>query len=378
MSIRSGIHLAKTKEEKHAVYRFRYEVYVEEMGRYRGIADHENRMLIEPEDEYSRISYAAEDGKLVGTARLTWGGDGPLPRRQIETYQLEPFLAELPPEAVSVGERGMIARHLRGSDLILEMMGSGLRFANEKRIQVTFWACEPHLLNLYLDLGHRTYSHYNINSPESGYLIPLLFMPEDVAYLKSLDSPLLEYVQNFGSDARVPAVVRRILSEGSAVTSRRLTSPGSYWGDVHEALRDLEGSRVSALHGLTEEEAARCLAKSNIIECDAGDRVLKKGGVARNMFVVLDGMLEVRDGGKPVAVMEPGDVFGEMAFLLGRPRSKDVYAVTGGVRVLSLSEGTIQKIIESDPVIAARLLLNISKMLCIRLLQQGESTRRLN
>ena len=41
--IRSGIHLAETEAEKQAVYRFRYDVYVEEMGRYRGVADHENR-----------------------------------------------------------------------------------------------------------------------------------------------------------------------------------------------------------------------------------------------------------------------------------------------------------------------------------------------
>ena len=33
--IRSGFHLAETEEEKLAVYRLRYDIYVEEMGRYR-------------------------------------------------------------------------------------------------------------------------------------------------------------------------------------------------------------------------------------------------------------------------------------------------------------------------------------------------------
>ena len=86
--MRSGIHIAETKEEKRAVYRFRYDVYVEEMGRYHGTADHENRLLVEPEDEYSRITYAAEGGKVVATARFTWGGDAPFPARQIEQYGL--------------------------------------------------------------------------------------------------------------------------------------------------------------------------------------------------------------------------------------------------------------------------------------------------
>ena len=44
----SGIHLAETQEEKEAVYRFRYEIYVTEMGRYGQAADHERKMLYEP------------------------------------------------------------------------------------------------------------------------------------------------------------------------------------------------------------------------------------------------------------------------------------------------------------------------------------------
>ena len=365
-----SIALAETAEEKRAVYRFRYSIYVEEMGKYRAIADHKQRLFYEPCDAHSRIFYATENGEVVGTARATWGGDAPLPQRMIEQYGLAPFLAELPQSAISVGERGMVAPRLRGTDLFLRLIGTSLRFANEHRIQVCFGDCEPHLLNLYLGLGQRTYSKRNVNSTEAGYLVPILFVPEDVAYLRRINSPLLEYVRDFGSEARIPACVERIISEGSAVMSRRLTASAAYWGEVHGALNELAANRISALDGFTEEDAARCLEKSTIIACAAGDRLLKKGGVARNLFVVLDGTLEVRDGETPLAVLGPGDVFGEMAFLLERPRSKDVYAVTDGVRVLSLSEATVRQMIKSDPAIAAQLLLNISKMLCLRILKE--------
>jgi CRP-like cAMP-binding protein len=99
--------------------------------------------------------------------------------------------------------------------------------------------------------------------------------------------------------------------------------------------------------------------------------VLKKGGVARNMFIVLEGTLEVRDGDELLRVMTLGDVFGEIAFLLGQPLYADVYAATDGARVLSLSESTIRTLIESDPRVAAQLLLDISKVLCLRLLQNS-------
>jgi CRP-like cAMP-binding protein len=88
------------------------------------------------------------------------------------------------------------------------------------------------------------------------------------------------------------------------------------------------------------------------------------------MFVVLAGALEVRDGDTLVRVLSPGDVFGEIAFLLEQPRSADVYAATDA-RVLSLSEGTVRELIESDPDVAAHLLLNVSKMLCLRVLERG-------
>ncbi len=364
-----GIHVAETDEDKSAVFRFRYDVYVVEMGRYGAVADHENRMLVEPEDETARIAYAADDdGRVVGTARSNWGGAAPFSERQVEEYGLAPFLAEVPAEAMTVGERGMVSPELRGTDLWFKMLSGSFDWTNEHRIQLTFGACEPHLLNVYLGLGMRTFAKRNINSPEAGYLIPLVFVPEDVEYLRRVGSPMVEFMHDFGGDARIPACVEHLTNEESAVTSGLLSPSHEYWGEVHDALSELAENRVGAFDGLSEEEATRTLGKSNIIECSRDDRVLKAGGVARNMFVVLDGTLEVRDGDTTVQVLGPGDVFGEMAFLLEQPRTKDVYAATEGVRILSLSEGTLRKAIESEPEIAATLLLNISKMLCLRLM----------
>jgi len=47
--------------------------------------------------------------------------------------------------------------------------------------------------------------------------------------------------------------------------------------------------------------------------------VIKKDNVAQNPFFVLSGILEIGDADEVVAVLKPGDVFGEIAFLLGRP-----------------------------------------------------------
>jgi hypothetical protein len=211
-------------------------------------------------------------------------------------------------------------------------------------------------------MGHRTYADKNINSAEAGYLIPLVNFPQGTDALLGVGS-------RPGAEPPVmPSCLEPIFSGGGAVLSPTLLPSGEYQDEVHQALQQLEHDGVSAFDGFTGDEEARCLARSNIIQCDAGDHVLKKGGAARNIFVVLDGTLEVFDEERVVAVLSPGDVFGEMAFLLERPRGLDVYAATDDARVLSLSEGTLRKMIAEDAVVAAKLLLNISRMLCVRLI----------
>ncbi len=365
--IRSGTHLAETQEEKDAVYRFRYEIYVDEMGRYGAAADHERQLLVEPEDETARIFYAAQDGEVIATSRLSWGGDAPFTQNLIDHYMLEPFLAELPAEAVAVAERGMVKPEMRGSPLFTELGEYSSYFVDENRIQLIFGACEPHLLSLYVGQGMRTFSKQNINSAESGYLIPIVRVVEDVEYLRRIGAPNAATAKDYGDGARIPECVERLITNGGNVMSQRLVESSAYFGEIRGALDHLTENQFSALEGLSEEDAARALGKSNIIECRAGDRLLKKGGVARNMFVVLEGNLEVRDDGTLLRVLSAGDIFGEIAFLLEQPRSADVYAATDG-RILSLSERTLRQSISTDSEIAATLLLNISKILCRRIM----------
>jgi CRP-like cAMP-binding protein len=353
--------LAETDDQKEAVYRFRYTVYVEEMGRYHGIADHAGRRLVEPDDERSWIFYArADDGEVVGTARLSWAGNG-LTDRQIDEYSLGPFLAELPAEHVAVGERLMVKHELRGTGLVDEVVHCVTETGRAHDVRIQFGACEPHLLSLYLGGGRRTYSAKNINTPEAGYLIPLVSFPQGPEALRGVGA-------NVGPD-EMPACVDQILSGGGAVMSPLMTGADDYLLHLRAAMHEIEAQNISVFHAFTDEEVERCLARSNVIECAGGDRVLKKGNTARNIFVVLDGVLEARDGDEVVGVIRSGEVFGEMAFLLEQPRTLDVYAASDSVRVLSLSESTIRTMVAEDPAVAAKLLFNISKMLCVRIVK---------
>jgi hypothetical protein len=351
---------ATTAAEIEAVQRLRHAVYVEEMKRYDDVAGADDGRFAEAEDQHGWICYARDGDQIVAATRMSWGGDG-FSSRQIDQYQLTPFLAELPPDVMGVGERNTVLPSYRGTGVLDQLLAYSSGATTVKDLRVVFGCCEPHLLSLYLKMGQRTYAPHNINSPSAGYLIPLVSFVPDVDALRGLGSET-------APDA-LPQCVEAVLARGPSVRSEVLSAPEDYWSEIRHTLDELDAQQISTFDGFTDDEAQRCIARSTIIECAQGDRVLKRGGTARNIFVVLDGALEVRDGDTIVNVLSAGDAFGEMAFLLERPRSFDVDAAIDPTRILSLSEGALRTMIAEDATIAAKLLLNLSRMLCVKLIR---------
>lgn len=356
-----------TPEDLRAVQRFKYDVYVAEMGRYGAIADHENRLLAEADDATSHVFQSCADGRVVATMRLTWGGDGAIGPRQISQYDLAPVLESVPMDQIIVSERFMIDPALRGTNLLFRMFKVYMEFVNARRIQLLFGDCEPHLLNTYQALGFRTYTARHVNSPETGYLIPLVLVAEDLEHLRRIRSPLAEVLRDFGDDARVPDRIDALLAGGAAVLSQRMSGTETYLANLMETAREADALGSGLFSGMTEAQIAHCVDKSVTIACQPGDRVIKRGNVAKNMNMVLSGRLEVRDGDAVLAELGPGEVFGEIAFFLKLPRGMDVVAAGEGARILSFNDRTIRQLIEGHSETAARLLYNISVMLCARL-----------
>ncbi len=237
---------ADNEEQRRGAFRLRYEIYVEEMGRYHSIADHDNRLLIEPEDGTARIFVAEVDGRVVGTSRMNWGADAAFSERHVSQYRMQPFLDRIPPADIAVGERFMVEPSLRGTDLLWQFFETGCRFFNNQRIQLSFGDCEPHLLGLYQKMGFRTYSRDNVNSSEAGFLVPLLMVIEDHAHLRSIDSPLVGILRDFGPESRVPDDLERLI-DTSTVVLEELTDEPTYWSRVHGTLRTGRPRAVFAL-----------------------------------------------------------------------------------------------------------------------------------
>ena len=218
-------------------------------------------------------------------------------------------------------------------------------------MRIVFGACEPHLLSGYFRF-QRPYGTRNINSPDAGYLIPLVqFRPDE------------ESLRGLGEGAGLPRCIDE-MGGRSTVRSPLLGGLADYLRAVDAALAPLDASLFG---GFTRQERRRCLERSNVIRCIRGDRVLKVGGIARNVFVVLDGRLEVVGGDRPVAVLGPGEVFGETAYLLETRRTFDVDVASEGAELLCLSEHCLRSLTADDPALASKLMGNLAVVLSRRL-----------
>jgi len=144
-------------------------------------------------------------------------------------------------------------------------------------------------------------------------------------------------------------------------SQRRMSAP-----PTPESLREI------GLFGALADDVLEYLAHSLPVEVIApGDAVFREGDQAREMFVVLSGECEVlkrgkRGGEARVALLGPGDWFGEMSILDVQPRSASVIAVAPA-RLLRITSEALDTLYRKDLKSYSLIVLNISRELSRRL-----------
>jgi len=86
-----------------------------------------------------------------------------------------------------------------------------------------------------------------------------------------------------------------------------------------------------------------------------GAVIATEGDPGLGLFVIVDGEAEVTIGGKRMAILRPGDFFGEIALLDGGPRSATVTA-RSDIRLLGLTEWVFRGLLQEHPSIAVKTL----------------------
>lgn len=113
--------------------------------------------------------------------------------------------------------------------------------------------------------------------------------------------------------------------------------------------------RLPRLQWALDAEDAAAYERFGVVhELTGGERIFEQGKVADALYVVLEGEVGILKDGAEIARVGQNLSFGEMGLLLARPRSASARAITDS-RVLELSRADIDRMLDEDPVWAARL-----------------------
>lgn len=141
---------------------------------------------------------------------------------------------------------------------------------------------------------------------------------------------------------------------------------------MSDTLPTIDDLRRVGLFGAVSDDVLEFLTqKLTVLSPSAGDVVFREGEAARDMFVVMSGEAEVVKKSQSgldarVALLGPGDWFGEMSILDVQPRSASV-RVLAPSRVLKISASDLDALYRHDVKAYAIIVLNVARELSRRL-----------
>jgi hypothetical protein len=362
------VYIAETEAEREAVFSFRYSVYGAELGRKLGNPDHDRRRIHDEEDDkpYTMLLYTDDGaGRLTGTIRIRRWEPGQVPAKDWDTFSMERFdglrglgTAEIGRLMIEPGHRGQLG--LVSMTCALYQLCAG-----ELAADVVFINCAAGLVRHYRLLGFRTYAGRLVPTVD-GIEVPLVLILSDRAYLEQAGSFLAPFADIFyGPGMRAQVDIGRWARLLDADSAPVRFDPAAVWERVNR-LRKAEAEPPSMLEALSEDTIGKLTDKGFLMDLPAGQLLTEKGLSQREIFVILDGVFDVYDGDRRLAVLGQGDVIGEIGFFAssGR-RTASVTAATDG-QVLVLRRHFIDELMKNDPACAAEVLFGLARVLADR------------
>jgi CRP/FNR family transcriptional regulator, cyclic AMP receptor protein len=114
--------------------------------------------------------------------------------------------------------------------------------------------------------------------------------------------------------------------------------------------------------GLSKKQLRRISSLMTRVDLPAGQVLTREGQSGSELFIVLEGEVEVRKGDRVIATRRPGEYVGEIALLDRRPRTATVVATTP-VSVEVLSRREFASLLREASELSEQILATIDRRL---------------
>lgn len=125
--------------------------------------------------------------------------------------------------------------------------------------------------------------------------------------------------------------------------------------ELADSLRD-----IPLFEGLSDRELRDVVKHGAVVDHKDGHEVVQEGReTAVGFHLILDGHANVLQGGDVRSQLGPGDYFGEIALLDGKPRSATVRAAGGALRTFSVLAWEFKPLLDAHPQLSYKLLIGL-------------------
>ena len=365
---------ATTREELEAIWRFRYEVYIEELKRDYPNADHEQRWLRDDDDELPTAVnlYLGSLDQILGVQRIMVWQPGEIPEDYYKLFSMDVFPG-IEEAVIAEAGRLMIRPSARGTAVFPHLVEAMRQEWIARDVKLCFFYCVPGLVKHYkMAMNARPYNGRLIPAG-FGVGIPMVVVVSDAPDVEPCDRALTKASEAEAKASTEGFDVSRFahVLEGESVPVK--LDEEVVWQQFQHQLLEDETARPAFLTSLSPETVKLLTSSGFILDPSPGDVIAKSGTEEREMYVVLDGVFEVVSHEKRLAVLGKGDLFGEISFFSETgERCATVRAVTDG-EVLVLRRNFLQKLTNIDPEAGFQILTNIGTVMADRIVSLNQS-----
>jgi CRP/FNR family transcriptional regulator, cyclic AMP receptor protein len=116
---------------------------------------------------------------------------------------------------------------------------------------------------------------------------------------------------------------------------------------------------VPLFSGLSTKELMSLTRLMDEVDLAPGTVIIREGNTGGEFFIVIEGIVEVKRGGRRLARLGPGDYLGEIALIDHGPRTATAIVETPA-RVLVLASREFASMLASDPRIENKILRTLA------------------
>jgi CRP-like cAMP-binding protein len=118
-------------------------------------------------------------------------------------------------------------------------------------------------------------------------------------------------------------------------------------------------AQTSLFAGIDQEGLARIAARMTELDVPADRVIARQGEIGSGVFLIGTAMVRVVRHGETIAELGPGDFFGELSVLDGKPRNAQVVS-TEPTTCLALATWEFEAVVREQPSVALAILRELA------------------